>query len=42
MLKYMVYDFEFPDGAIRYYTANFIEESMVTQVNEYGYTLALI
>ena len=35
----MTYDVEFPDGEIREYAANIIAESMLSQVDNEGYTL---
>ena len=42
MLNPMVYDVEFQDGTIIEYAADVIAENMLTQVDEYGYTLTLM
>ena len=42
MLNYMVYEADLPDVTIREYDINFISENMLTQVDEYSYTLTLI
>ena len=42
MLNSMVYDADLPYVTIRQYGINVISENMLTQVDEYGYTLTLM
>ena len=42
MLNTILYDVQFPDGAIKPYSANRIAEKILTQVDDYGYHNHLI
>ena len=33
----LVYDVEFPDGAVKYYAANVISENLLSQVDSSGF-----
>ena len=41
-LNSMVYDVEFPDGAVKEYSANIIAENMLTQVDSDGFTMTMM
>ena len=42
LLNSMSYDVEFPDGAIKEYSANVIAESMISQVDSDGFTVSMM
>ena len=42
LLNSMLYDVEFPDGAIRQYAANTIAQNMYAQVDEDGYSVSML
>ena len=41
-LNSMIYDLEFPDGAVKEYSANIIAENMLTQVDSDGFTMTMM
>ena len=40
LLNSILYDVEFPDGAVKQYAANTIAQNMYSQVDEDGYSIA--
>ena len=42
LLNSIIYDVEFPDGAIKQYAANVIAENMFSQIDEYGHNYLLL
>ncbi len=41
-LNTIVYDFEFPDGTVKEYSANIIAENMLSQVDSDGFTMTMM
>ena len=42
MLNSIVYEVEFPDGQIKWYSANTIAENMLMQVDSDGFTMTIM